>query len=191
MNLRSNLEGSLSPIPSAYRRDLGGKGSGNYGHKGRPGERGGSGEGGDKVRNERSKLALKHFKPADAQAQRHAEANELHIRKMVDGTRTEDNLPVDVIATIDGKIKGIEVKTLVNQTNDKITMRAAAIAKKQAWARSNHATVHTVVVDDRKKLGNVGYSGHDIYYRKGYGSFRLRSMVKVTSAAHLKELLSK
>lgn len=174
-------------------KTLGGKGSGNWSHEGRPGERGGSGAGTtpQKVRSARSRRALKHFKPVHAEAQRHAEANELEVRSMIGGTRTDDNLPVDVITTIDGKLKGVEVKTMINNTNDKITMRAAAIEKKQVWARSNHATVHTVVVDDRGRLGNTGYSGHRLYYRKGYGSFRLESMIKVTDAAHLKRLMSK
>lgn len=171
---------------------LGGKGSGNFGHAGRPGEKGGSGEGGaEKVRNERSLRALKAFIPIHAESQRHAERNELDVRKMVGGQRTDDNKPVDVITTINGKVKGIEVKTMVNNTNDKITMRKAAIEKKVAWGRANHATTHTVVIDDRGKLGNKGYSGHRIHYRKGPGSFRLSSMTKVNSAAHLKELLSK
>lgn len=166
---------------------------GNWGHVGRPGEVGGSGDDNaiDKVRNERSKIALKAFVPIHADAQRHAEANELVVRNMVGGTRTDDNLPVDVIAKIDGKVKGIEVKTFINNTRDQLTMRKGALEKKDAWARSNHASVHTVLIDDRGKLGHSHYSGHDLYYRKGSGSFRLANMVKVRDAAHLKELLSK
>lgn len=178
----------------AYLRVMGGKGSGNFGHEGRPGEKGGSGEGGsvpDKVRNERSLRALKAFVAADATTQRYTENNELYIRTLVGGKRTDDNLPVDVITSVAGRTKGIEVKTMVNNTNDKITMRKDAIEKKVSWGRSNHASVHTVVLDDRGKLGNPGYSGHRIYYAKGSGSFRLGGMTKVTSTAHLKELLGK
>src|SRR5678810_688127 len=93
---------------------LGGKGSGNYGHAGRKGEVGGSAEGRGggaqlhKVRNERSLRALKHFVPIHAQSQRYAERNELAVRKMVGGIRTDDNLPVDVITKIDGRTHGIE-----------------------------------------------------------------------------------
>lgn len=177
-------------IPKEWIKTLGGKGSGNFHHEGRPGQKGGSGDGGDeKVRNERSKRALKAFKPITAQNQRHAERNELTIRNMVGGERTEDNLPVDVITTINGKVKGIEVKTLINNSNDKITMRKAAVAKKQAWGRKNHASVHTVVIDDRDKF-DMPHSGHRIYYRAGYGSFRLSAMTKVTDAAHLQRLLT-
>lgn len=174
-------------------KNLGGRGSGNFSHGGRPGERGGSTSSGgtEKVRNERSLRALKHFIPVHAESQRHAERNELSVRKMVGGERTDDNKPVDVITTIDGKIKGIEVKTMINNTNDKITVRKAALLKKAAWARSNHATVHTVVIDDRGKFGHKSYSGHRIYHTKGTGSFRLSTLTKVRDAKHLKELLAK
>ena len=79
---------------------------------------------------------------------------------------------------------------MINNTNDKITMRKAAVAKKEHWARQHHASIHTVVVDDRGELGNPGYSGHRLYYAKGHGSFRLGGMIKVTSPAHLRELLA-
>ena len=168
---------------------LGGKGSGNWGHAGRPGERGGSAPG--TGRSERSERALRAFKPATADHQRHAEKNELKVRDMLGGELPSAyNAPVDVIVRIDGKLKGIEVKTLINNSNDKITVRAAALKNKQWWARSNRATIHTVVIDDRDKFGNT-YSGHRIYYARGSGSFRLSSMTKVENAAHLRELLSK
>lgn len=176
-------------------RSLGGHGSGNFAHSGRKGEVGGSGEGGasqiDKVRNARSLRALKAFIPVHAGAQRHAERNELFVRGMVGGTRTNDNLPVDVITRIGGRVKGIEVKTMINNSNDKITMRSDAIARKDKWGAQNHASVHTVVIDDRGRLGNRGYSGHRLYYAKGSGSFRLSGMTRVKDAAHLKELLAK
>lgn len=171
-------------------RVMGGKGSGNFDHSGRPGEKGGSG-GGESARSEKSLRALKAFIPIHAESQRYAENNELKVRSMIGGKRTEGNAPVDVVTSIGGKTKGIEVKTMVNNTNDKITMRKDAMEKKAFWAASNHASVHTVVLDDRGKLGHSSYSGHSLYHAKGYGSFRLGSMTKVQSAAHLKKLLSK
>ena len=169
-------------------RELGGQGSGNYGHAGRPGETGGSAAGGP--RSVTAQRALKHFKPADVRAQRHAEANELKIRQMIGGMRTDDNLPVDVITTIGGQKHGVEVKTLIINTNDKITMRADALERKAEWAKDNDAIVHTVVIDDREKFLSAHYSGHQFYYRRGSGSFRLGGMVKVASAAHLKRLVT-
>jgi hypothetical protein len=143
-----------------------------------------------KARSEISKRALKHFKPIYAEAQRHAENNELHVRKMVGGTRTEDNLPVDVEVKINGRLHGIEVKTMINNTDDKIKVRTDARERKEQWARDNKATVHTVVIDDRKKFGHERYSGHGLYYRRGAGSFRLQNMTKVTSASHLRRLMT-
>ena len=89
------------------------------------------------------------------------------------------------------KTKGIEVKTMIDNDNDKITMRKGAVEKKTAWMRRNHASVHTVVVDDRDKFGNKNFSGHRLYYRRGFGSFRLVNMIKVESPEHLKRLLSR
>lgn len=175
-------------------RELGGSGSGNFGHAGRPGEVGGSGSGDreKKNRSEKSLRALKAFKPANAAAQQHAEKNELEVRQMLGpkAKRTDDNLPVDVTTKVNGKAVGVEVKTLINNTNDKITMRAGAIEKKAAWEKENNGRVHTVVIDDRKRLGNAGYSGHRIYFREGYGSFRLSSMTPVRSAGHLQSLIA-
>jgi hypothetical protein len=164
-------------------KTLGGSGSGNFGHAGRPGAIGGSGAGSAPVRSEKSRRALKNFVPAYAAAQRQAEQNELTVRSMVGGTRTQGNAPVDVVVTIGGKVKGIEVKTLISNTNDKITVRKSAMEKKDQWAHANHASVHTVVLDDREK-------GHSpLYYAKGHGSFRISAMTPVRDADHLKKLL--
>lgn len=174
---------------------LGGKGSGNFHHEGRPGEKGGSGSGGDsKVRNERSLRALKAFIPVTKEGQRHAERMEHHVARMVGGRVIEGtvdprtgklhrNAPVDVVTTHGGKKQGIEVKTLLNQTNDKLTVRKNAAEKKTFWGRSNHASVHIVAVDARPGKSN------QIYYRKGHGSFRLHSMTKVKNGSHLRKLL--
>lgn len=190
-----NSFGELETLEAANRfylvfvteeaRDLGGPGSGHHGHAGRPGQVGGSSD--DGPRSEKSRRALKAFKPIHAINQRYAEKNELKVRRMVDGTRTDDNKPVDVI-TKDGK-HGIEVKTMINNDNNKITVRAAALAKKEAWARENKARLHTVLIDDRDKFKHPRYSGHKIYYMRGTGSFRLSSMVPVESAAHLRRLM--
>ena len=79
---------------------LGGAGSGHYGHAGQgTGEVGGSRKS-TGARSEKSRRALKAFVPVHAEAQRHAEENELDIRKIIGGERTDDNLPVDVVTTI-------------------------------------------------------------------------------------------
>ena len=109
--------------------------------------------------------------------------------RVVEGTKdakgaTKRNAPVDVITNFGGKRQGIEVKTLINQKNDKLTVRKDAGALKTEWRYQNHASVHMVAVDTRPGKHN------QIYYRKGHGSFRLGTMTKVKSAAHLRRLLS-
>lgn len=189
------LHEKASLLLLAHLRVQGGKGSGNFGHGGRPGEKGGSGEGGEKVRNERSLRALKAFIPVTREGQQKAEATEHYVAKVAGGKVIEGtidprtgkafrNAPVDVVTTYGGRKQGIEVKTLLNQTNDKLTVRKAAAEKKTFWARSNHATVHIVAVDHRR-----GKSGQ-LYYRKGHGSFRLSSMTKVKGPSHLRKLLA-
>lgn len=78
---------------------------------------------------------------------------------------------------------GVEVKTLTEQRNDKITMNAYAIARKQAFARKNRAVLHTIAVDLRGSKARI-------YYRQGVGSFRLSKMSEVTSGAHLRRLVA-
>jgi len=80
-----------------------------------------------------------------------------------------------------GKMHGVEVKTLVDNKNNKITMHPSSRARKTAWAHSHHARLHTVVVDSRAK--------NKLYYHKGVGSFRMGSLQPVSSAAHLRRLM--
>jgi len=172
-------------------KTLGGPGSGNFGHAGGVGGRGNPGGSSQGVgRSEQSARALRAFKPAGARVQRHAERNEAKVLQMVGGMGTEGNAPVDVITEIDGKKVGIEVKTMVNNTNDKIWVRTAAREKKEKWARLNKAAVHTVVLDDRDVFKSKGFSGHKVYFAKGAGSFRLGAMTPVKDSTHLKELLA-
>jgi hypothetical protein len=72
---------------------------------------------------------------------------------------------------------GIEVKTLVNGKNEKITMSKDALGRKLAEQRADGIKAYTVVVDRRAG----GLSGRaTYYYREGLGSFRLGSMTKTT-----------
>lgn len=162
----------------------GGAGSGNHGHAGRPGERGGSAPGGGRV-----SLALKTHKPSTARKQRWADKTEANIRRLIGGESTGDNAPTDVNVVFGGTTHGIEVKVLLDNTNDKITMHPESRTRKIAWAKKHHAGLHTVVVDDRDRFGSPGYSGHKIYYREGVGSFRLEAMQQV-SPRELRRLIS-
>lgn len=172
------------PVPAT----LGSRGSGNFGHAGRPGEVGGSSatHKDGKLRNERSLRALKSAVPTTKKTQRLAEKNEILIADMVKGVHTPDNHPVDVLLRMMGKLFGIEVKTLQKNKNDKITMRKAAVERKHKWALENRGTVHVVVIDDRPAHLN---GGHRFLYTRTIGSPRISGMTKIRSAAHLRALL--
>lgn len=129
------------------------------------------------------------YKPSTAAKQQWAEANEIKIAKMVGGKQTDNNKPMDVIVTVGRKTYGIEVKTMVDNGNDKITMHPASRLRKEAWARETKASIQTVIIDDRKAFGSPNFSGHQLYFREGVGAFRLKGMTKVKNAAHLRELM--
>ncbi len=82
---------------------------------------------------------------------------------------------------------GIEVKTLINGKNEKITMSKAALGRKLAEQRADGIKGFTVVVDRRAG----GLSGKGTYYvKEGFGSFRVSSMTKI-SLGDLKELVTR
>jgi len=92
---------------------------------------------------------------------------EAEIQQSIPGAeRTVKGAPFDLT-------KGnhvIEVKTIVQGINDKVTMHPSSLARKVAFAEQNGVQPHTVVKDDR--TGQV-------YYKEGVGSFRLSSMREV------------
>lgn len=162
-------------------RVLGGPGSGDYGHAGRPGEVGGSAPD-HNGHVERARVA---HRPCLADKQRAAEANEDVLVNGLGGDtyQTGDNAPIDVVTTIGGEEHGIEVKTMVDQVNDKITMSKDAIQRKHTWVKEHEpAALHTVVFDTR-------YGHTAIYYHRGVGSFRLSTFIAVTSWGHLRRLM--
>ena len=113
--------------------------------------------------------------------------SEQHVAQMVGGRVNEleqHNHPADVTVHHEGKLHGIEVKTILpGAKRDKITVHPSSRQRKEKWAKANKATMHMVAIDTRggKK---------DYYYRKGVGSYRLGGMTRVKNAAHLKELLA-
>lgn len=133
--------------------------------------------------------ALKSHKPATKEKQQWAEKNETVVVQMVGGDTTGDNKPTDVNINVGNVIHGVEVKTLLDNQHDKITMHPSSRQRKLAWAKTNHAKLHTVVIDDRDKFGGANWSGHRMYYREGVGSFTIQSMIKVTDPIHLKQLM--
>mgnify|MGYP001593290727 CR=1 FL=1 len=131
----------------------------------------------------RKARALASHKPATAHKQRLADESEKRVARMLGGERTGDNLPVDhVVKNKAGKVFGVEVKTLVDQRNDKLTMHPDALARKVRWGHANHASLYTVVVDLRGQTPQM-------LYRRGVGSFRLAGLTPVQDGAHLKQLM--
>jgi hypothetical protein len=123
----------------------------------------------------------------DGDIQRYAEEhNEPRFAKAIGGFSFKDNEPVDVVLGEEGVVKhGIELKTMVINSNGKITMKRSAMERKAEWEKNNKATFHTVVLDDHAVKDALGPGQHDeskrvVYYRRGYGSFRVAGMHKVT-----------
>lgn len=94
-----------------------------------------------------------------------------------------------------GAAHGAELKTMVSNGNDKLTMKGSAQDHKADWEVANKATFHTVVYDDRAVKDAKGNGRHDeskrqIYYKRGAGSFRTGSMHKVKDHDELKRLMA-
>ena len=86
--------------------------------------------------------------------------------------KSPDNKPFDLFGTK----YCVEVKTLVSNTNDKITMNKEAIARKDAFVKQSGLTPFTMVVDARGATPKY-------FIREKYGSFRIGSMTQVASPA--------
>lgn len=157
----------------------------------------------------------------DRRIQRYAEEHEEpDIARKIGGVWIKGDGPVDVeIKNKYGKIKhGIELKVVVDNNNDKITMHGSAEAKKAAWEKKHKATFHTVVIDDSgcvahnltgketrrgktKKIADslerylagdkkaMDMSKRKIYYRRGFGSFRFHNMQPIKDFKELRHIL--
>lgn len=148
--------------------------------------------------SEKSARAKAAHKLVDKDIQRYAEEhNEPAFAKAMGGVSFPNGEPVDVaIPGADGRVAhGVELKTMVDNTNNKITMKRSAMERKAAWERKNKAPVHTVVFDDQEVFNANGPGEHDeskrvIYYRRGYGSFRVGTMHRCKDLAELKKLMA-
>jgi hypothetical protein len=91
---------------------------------------------------------------------------------------------------------GVELKTMVDNSNQKLTMDAYAQVRKIEWEREHKgSTYHTVVSDDSAVFDTSGAGKHDhskrvYYYRRGVaGSARVDGMHRCTEA-ELKKLMA-
>ena len=130
----------------------------------------GGGAAGTKERVERAKKSAVR---TGQREQAIADKSEQVLSDAIGVPRTADNSAFD----LRNDEIGIEVKTLVNGKNEKITMSKAALGRKEAERRADELRTYTVVVD-RRTGGLAGKATY--YYREGLGSFRLGSMTKAT-----------
>jgi HK97 family phage portal protein len=135
------------------------------------------------------------YKSANRDEQQFAEANEVRVARALRARALPDNEPADIVLPRQGTaggLHGIELKTLVKQSNDKITVKREARERKRAWQGDNNL-FHTVAYDARDVYAQGQfrqfYSGHTLYYKRGSGAFRLGSMYKVKDYAELRRLL--
>lgn len=152
----------------------------------------------EKPTSDRAARAKAAHKLIDKTVQRYAEEhNEPQFAQAVGGLSFKDNEPVDVVVgDASGRIAhGIELKTMVDNANNKITMKREAMERKARWSRANKATFHTVVIDDSAVFNAKGEGRHDeskrrLFYRRGFGSFRVGGMYEVKGGVEeLKRLL--
>ncbi len=127
-------------------------------------------------------LAKQSYKPMSKEKERIATNSENAIAKAINGTVSGDNLAFDVV---NGSSQVVEVKTIIDGKNPKITMHPASVSRKRTYIRKNKVRSFTVAVDVR------GGEGAEVYYvRKGIGSFRLKNMTKVGSLQDLGKFIA-
>lgn len=136
------------------------------------------------------RLAVATYKPSTAAKQRLAEAQQTIIARALRGAVTDDNAPLDVVATVGGRRVGIEVKTFIDNANDKVTMHPDSLRRKLRWATETRTPLVTVVVDRRDVGLPRFYSGHRWYVRCGVGSFRLASLTPLRSLQALRAAIA-
>jgi len=121
--------------------------------------------------SDKAQLARKNFVAATKGHHDKAEEIERLMAKKTGLTKSSGNKPFDIF----GKKDAVEVKTVLMQKNDKLTMNRDAIARKNAWAKANKVQSHTLAVDLRGQKPVY-------YHREGVGSFRLGTMNKVSGS---------
>ena len=106
------------------------------------------------------------------------EAVQEYVASILNATGTKGTHAVDIItATF-----AIEVKALVDQKNDKITIKTSKCkgkinqaARKRTWCKKNKKRLYTLAVDLREKTPVF-------YLKRDAGSFRLKGMAVITEA---------
>jgi thioredoxin reductase len=128
--------------------------------------------------------AQRAYVSANYEEQKIADEQERILSQALGLPRTPDNDTFDLLPK--SEHVAVEVKTMIKQKNDKITMDKAALARKgdfiaQHLAANPAFRAYTVVAD--KRGGPTRY-----YVRQGVGSFRLNTMQQV-NVGQLNEII--
>lgn len=135
----------------------------------------------EKELSERAQRAIDTYVPLTPQKLQMAKLNERKVAQAVNGVSTADNSPFDVL--IRGRV-GLEVKTLLNAGNDKLTMHPESLERKQQEAkRMGLEKLYTIAIDQREGASKI-------FYKEGLGSFRLASMTEVPSFSSLRRIVA-
>ena len=133
----------------------------------------------EKKLNPKQQRALSSYKPSTRAKQKIAYQMQKLVAAALGGQEIPDHQPFDVQV---GRIY-LEVKALIDQKNDKLTMHPESLERKLNYAKVNGIKkVYTVAIDKRG-------GKQDFYYRKGLGSFRLGKMERLTSHQELKRVI--
>ena len=120
--------------------------------------------------SDKQKRALASMNKCGASKQHIADKSEAKLSKALGVPRTPDNAPFD----LRNNDIGIEIKTMVDNKNDKVTMSKAALGRKIAEKEADKLKTFTVVADVR------GGGAAKYYVSDKLGSLRLGSMTPIT-----------
>jgi len=133
----------------------------------------------------------------------HAESVKHRIAAMVGGVPEElakaegqkDKKPFDVrVNRRNGVHDDVEVKSLLKGSKQELSVHDDALLRKVEHAQKTGNRFHMVAVDERLTYQGgehaENHSGHDLYYKRGSGRYRLSQMHKVSSATELKRLIA-
>jgi hypothetical protein len=149
----------------------------------------------------KSEIAKTSAKRVGKNIQRYSEElNEAALADELKAKAIDDNAPHDVLWMDGKKPHAIELKTMVDNANGKITMKRSAMERKAQWMKKNKGAFHTVVFDDAEVIpgrtiaakskalnryletgdsSGFDFSKRKIFYRRGFGSFRVANMHEV------------
>lgn len=129
--------------------------------------------------NERAALAKASHVHAGAKTQARARTREVELAEAltaagVPAVHVDDVFDV-VVGTVEEPKALVEVKTLLLQKNDKVTVHPRSLRKKLKQAGSLRVPSFLVAFDDRE-----GKNKRRVFVRNRVGSFRLRNMERTT-----------